>query len=365
MTRHSIRPHASPLALAVSFISGWALLLALLLGFQFAWQYWGVGLDSTSVEKQLETTARQSYTTPGDKTGHLRAGTAPVPPSAADGQLLGYIRIPAMSDKRLPIIQGVNEHDLDYMGAGHYPNTAMAGQEGNASYAGHRAPAAFGYLDRVKAGDPIIIETTDTWYVYAATTTRLTTADHVEVIGPNAAGVSRGVTLTTCDPMWATTAVPGRLIVHGRFLGWMPKSEGLPPQLASARPGTATRLVRSVSTVSERVGMPVTGMLAVSLAAMWLLLETVLWLACHERMTGRRLTPTLDPLALLWRLQAGPLPESHGSWGSRILYALATLIRLTGMLLLLAAVMFAMWRWACPWLADTIPWLETPHPPTA
>ena len=55
------------------------------------------------------------------------------------------------------VVQGVGVEDLK-KGPGHYPNTPMPGQEGNAAIAGHRTTygAPFYNLDELKADDKIL-----------------------------------------------------------------------------------------------------------------------------------------------------------------------------------------------------------------
>ncbi len=53
-------------------------------------------------------------------------------------------------------------------GPAHYGGTQLPGEVGNFAMAGHRVGKGepFLNLDKLKAGDPVIVETATTWFVY-------------------------------------------------------------------------------------------------------------------------------------------------------------------------------------------------------
>ncbi len=75
------------------------------------------------------------------------------------GESMGSIRIPAIDVER-QVIEGVRRDDLR-QGPGHYPDTPLPGQAGNAAIAGHRTTygSPFHNLDLLEPGDAIIVET--------------------------------------------------------------------------------------------------------------------------------------------------------------------------------------------------------------
>ncbi len=81
----------------------------------------------------------------------------------------------------------------------------MPGEVGNFSVAGHRNVATFWALDQLQEGDPIVVETRDTWYVYQVTQEHIVRPTQVEVVAPvpnypGATPTKRMLTLTTCHP---------------------------------------------------------------------------------------------------------------------------------------------------------------------
>jgi sortase A len=130
------------------------------------------------------------------------------------------------------VVEGVGPADIAYA-PGHYPETAMPGQIGNFSVAGHRSPAIFWDLDRLQVGDAIVVETRDTWYVYRVTQSRIVLPTAVEVVAPvpgqpAATPTDAYLTLTTCNPKWDNYE---RLIVHAKLERAQDRSAGRPSEL--------------------------------------------------------------------------------------------------------------------------------------
>ena len=127
------------------------------------------------------------------------------------GEAFAILHIPRLGDNyRVPIVQGVS---LDALasGVGHYPETAMPGEVGNFSVAGHRATNGepFAYLDQLQKGDPVIVETSTTWYTYQVTEESIVQPTQVDVIlpvpgEPGVEPTKRLMTLTTCNPRRTT-----------------------------------------------------------------------------------------------------------------------------------------------------------------
>ena len=151
------------------------------------------------------------------------------------GEAFAILRIPRLGDNyRVPIVQGVS---LDALasGVGHYPETAMPGEVGNFSVAGHRATNGepFAYLDQLQKGDPVIVETATTWYTYQVTDESIVQPTQVDVIlpvpgEPGVEPTKRLMTLTTCNPRWASYQ---RLIFHAKLIDELPKADGRPAAL--------------------------------------------------------------------------------------------------------------------------------------
>ena len=65
------------------------------------------------------------------------------------------------------VLDGTSEGQLT-QGPGHYEGTALPGELGNMGLAGHRVGkgSPFLDLDQLRPGDPIVVETVDSWFVY-------------------------------------------------------------------------------------------------------------------------------------------------------------------------------------------------------
>jgi sortase A len=157
----------------------------------------------------------------------------------APGEGFAIIYIPRLGKNYAkPILEGVALKDLA-RGVGHYPKSVMPGAVGNFAVAGHRATHGepFRNLPKVRPGDPVIIETADTWYVYQVDREKLTVPSDVGVVlpvpeKPGVQPTKELITLTTCHPRWASYQ---RYIVFGHMKYKLKKTEGrTPAELKSA-----------------------------------------------------------------------------------------------------------------------------------
>jgi sortase A len=152
-----------------------------------------------------------------------------------NGEAFALLRIPRLGDDyRVPVVQGVTLDDLA-RGVGHYPETALPGEVGNFSVAGHRATNGepFAYLDQLQDGDPVVVETGTTWYTYEVTREYIVQPTQVGVIlpvpnEPEAQPRKPLMTLTTCNPRWASYE---RLIFHAKLVDELAKGAGRPAAL--------------------------------------------------------------------------------------------------------------------------------------
>ncbi|MET9731840.1 class E sortase [Streptomyces sp. NPDC006458] len=157
------------------------------------------------------------------------------------GQGFAILRIPRL-DVVVPIAEGVsNKKVLDKGMVGHYGEgdlkTAMPdAKTGNFGLAGHRNTHGepFRYINRLQPGDPIVVETQDTYYVYKmASILPVTPPSDVSVLAPvppNSGFTAPGryITLTTCTPEFTSKY---RLIVWGKMVEERPRSKGKPDAL--------------------------------------------------------------------------------------------------------------------------------------
>ncbi|MFC5751763.1 class E sortase [Actinomadura rugatobispora] len=148
------------------------------------------------------------------------------------GQPIGRLHIPRLG-KKWVVAEGVSRGALA-KGPGHYPDSDDPGEVGNVAIAGHRMPSVFWNLDRLRAGDPIVLETRSGWFVYRTTRSKVVPPTRVQVVAPDpdrpsAKPSRRLLTLTTCNPKFDNYQ---RLIVHAELSRAQAKSAGRPPELA-------------------------------------------------------------------------------------------------------------------------------------
>ncbi|RJQ73262.1 class E sortase [Pseudonocardiaceae bacterium YIM PH 21723] len=194
----------------------------------------------------------------------------------ANGQGFAKMFIPKFgADYKFTVLKGTDEKTLE-AGPGHYVDTALPGENGNFSVAGHRVGkgAPFNDLDQLSSCDAIIIESNTTWYVYRVVPyegeaqgwdagkgktaackdvkvpgslnpayknvvgQQIVTPDRVDVKSPvpnnptstlTKEGQLKMLTLTTCHPPFSAEK---RLIAHAMMVKSYPKADGFrPPEM--------------------------------------------------------------------------------------------------------------------------------------
>ncbi len=112
---------------------------------------------------------------------------------------------PVNSDP-LAILGDVTVPDLQ-RGPGHYPSTAMPGEDGNFAVAGHRVTYGrpFYHLDEIRPGDEVHVWDRDgAKHVYEVTGTEIVSPHDGWVLGADPQGTGNPtLTLTTCHPRFS------------------------------------------------------------------------------------------------------------------------------------------------------------------
>ena len=196
------------------------------------YELWFTGIETareqrhltTAMQDEWERGSRGSFLTPQDLLRHIPIGTG-----------VAIIRIPRFGrDWGKVVVEGVSVGDLR-KGPGHYPGTQLPGQVGNFVLSGHRTTygAPFNRVDELHPGDPIVIETKDTWYTYRVVRTEIVQPTAIDVTYPvphdkGATPKVATITLTSCHPKYSAQT---RIIVFGQLSDTQPKSEGTPPAL--------------------------------------------------------------------------------------------------------------------------------------
>ncbi|BCY13841.1 class E sortase [Actinoplanes sp. L3-i22] len=199
-----------------------AMTLGLVVMLFAAYEIWGNGAEVQAHQDTLSSELDQQWDNP------VLGPTGPKGPAAPGGSLIGRLYIPKL-DKEWVVVDGVRDIDIKF-GPGHYPGTAMPGQIGNFSVAGHRIPKTFWRIDELGTGDVIGVETQDFWYVYRVYGDETVKPSAVEVVAPvpDRPGVKPTkalLTLTTCTPKGSHAK---RLILHAELAAKTPRDESRP-----------------------------------------------------------------------------------------------------------------------------------------
>ncbi len=128
-----------------------------------------------------------------------------------EGDAIGRIELPTQ-DRSYFMVEGTDRDSLT-KGPGHYPDTPLPGERGTVAIAGHRTTflAPFRKVDKLKKGDPIVVDMTYGRFIY--------TVQKTQIVDPGQTEVKRGVgydrlILTACHPPYSAAE---RIVVFARF----------------------------------------------------------------------------------------------------------------------------------------------------
>lgn len=214
-------------------------------GLFVVWQLWWTDVEAG--REQQAVVEELAWAVDTDGTGAQAPAVEEEPAAGADPPVLAepphattfaILRVPRWGEDYVrPISQGTTRADvLDVLGIGHYEGTEMPGEVGNFALAAHRTTYAkpFHLVEDLQPGDPLVVQTSDAWFVYRVATTRVVLPHEVEVIAavpgqPEAQPTVAMMTLTTCHPMFSARE---RFVVHAELDTWQPVSAGVPAALA-------------------------------------------------------------------------------------------------------------------------------------
>jgi sortase A len=197
------------------------------------YEVWGTGQYEKHAQHQLQRQLDQQWNQPpGHDAGQAQTNPFDVP--LGSGYAVLYIPKLGQNWHKV-VVQGVTVGDLK-KGPGHYPDSAAPGEVGNFAIAGHRTTYGNGFwdLDKVKPGDPIVIRTRDTWFVYKMGSSTNVLPSAVDVVAPvpqhpGKKATKKMITLTTCEK-WGNAK---RYVVFGELSSTMPYTtpDNVPPEL--------------------------------------------------------------------------------------------------------------------------------------
>ena len=199
------------------------------------YQLWGTGLTHDREQKSLRSEFANQLAAPTTTPAPGQASTAApttVPAPLVEGDAAAVIDIPKIGLDEV-VVEGVGVEDLK-KGVGHYPDTRMPGEKGNAALAGHRTTygAPFNRIDELVTGDPITVTTRSGTFRYEVMEKRIVTPNEVSVLDDT---TDSRLTLTTCNPKYSAEQ---RLIVIGKLTG-------LPVEVAASAPTASSPTAES------------------------------------------------------------------------------------------------------------------------
>lgn len=167
----------------------------------------------------------ESVSSPSPKVSATVPARAPAAKPPARDQAYAVLRIPRLG-LTVPVAQGIDKRAvLDKGYAGQYPGSARPGEQGNFALAGHRNTHGepFRYINRLRAGDELIVEVRGQRYTYVVgKVLGETTERDTGVIAPVPRSLVKPdhgysepgayITLTTCTPEYTSKY---RLVVWG------------------------------------------------------------------------------------------------------------------------------------------------------
>ncbi|WP_369236193.1 class E sortase [Streptomyces sp. R21] len=180
------------------------------------------GTPSPGREKQRQT-----------RTGDSEGAANNTSPQPSWSQAYAVLRIPRLG-LRVPVAEGVSKQNVLNKGyVGHYKDTQQPGRAGNFALAGHRNTHGepFRYLNRLRPGDTVTVETEAATFTYVVDRTLPQTSARDggvirsvprSTVRPSYGYTEPGyyITLTTCTPEYTSRY---RLVVWGKLRSMRPR----------------------------------------------------------------------------------------------------------------------------------------------
>src|SRR3954453_18333449 len=210
-----------------------------------------VGTDPPSTNPASTNPASSAPTT----TAPVLAVAKPIPGAE---EAVARLEIPRMDLNRI-VVEGATADALT-KGPGHFPETPLPGQFGNAAIAGHRTTHLHPFfdIDKLQPGDEIVVTTLNGRYTYSVTPTDIVGPDDYNLVIPTTDVTKATLTLVSCTPRYSAS---NRIVVHSEL---MPeKSDALTearPDLTASSDGSTPETLPNepAATVVDTVASPPT-----------------------------------------------------------------------------------------------------------
>ena len=176
----------------------------------------------------------------GSSNGAFLTSMPPVMPRVNDAEAFANLIIPRFGERYVrTIAESVDVATVlnnTATSVGHYPTTNLLGELGNFAIAGHRTTygAAFGWVDNLRVGDRIYIETEKGWYIYRFRNLEFVYPNEVSVLNPvpqtTFGAQERILTITTCHPKLSAAE---RFIAYSVFESFVSRENGTPTEVSA------------------------------------------------------------------------------------------------------------------------------------
>jgi len=197
------------------------------------WQLWWTDVSAHRAQQATTRELQQEWrSATAGPAGGAGAGSGRAAQSGADvvpavGHPFALLRIPRFGPGYVrPVLQGTSLPVLGD-GVGHYVASAGPGDVGNFALAGHRVTYArpFNQIAALRAGDAVVVETRERYFVYRVVRHLVVAPDRVDVVAavpqqPGASPTRRLLTLTACHPEFSARE---RYIVIAELQRTVPK----------------------------------------------------------------------------------------------------------------------------------------------
>ncbi|MGZ7036435.1 MAG: class E sortase, partial [Ilumatobacteraceae bacterium] len=192
----------------------------------------GVSVSSTTTSTVPATTTPAGTIAPTTTTTTSLPGPAAGKPLPAEGEAIARLEIPRIGLNRI-VVEGATTDDLA-KGQGHFPETPLPGQLGNAAIAGHRTTHLHPFydIDKLQPGDEIIVTTLNGRYVYHVTGTEVVSPDDYADVIPTTDATKATLTRVSCTPRYSSSH---RIIVRSDLVAG--ESDALTASAAIAATG--------------------------------------------------------------------------------------------------------------------------------